>query len=61
MTYDRKKRIKSIVELDPNDLDKVVGGASGGKITPGIHNKVEQKLSTQPNIFTSSEEAKKGA
>ncbi len=67
MTIDREKRIKSIVELDPNDLDKVVGGISGGKTTPGIQNRAEEKKkfsdepSNEPKAFKSSEQASKGA
>ena len=63
MTNDRDKRIKSIVELEPNDLDKVVGGVSGSKATLSSHAKAEQKskFSDEPKTFTSSEEARKGA
>jgi len=63
MADDKEKPIKATVELDADDLDKVVGGATGGKTVQQFRPRAEerQKFSDDSTVFTGKEQAKKGA
>jgi len=58
----KDKSKKVIVELDADDLDKVVGGLSGIKSVSQIRRPAEEKskFSNETISATNSEQAKKG-